>query len=103
LEQGVIDIIAIDIRDLLEQAQGRTVTVAGVEQVLDVVGLPLQVVEPDWRNRLLAVITDPNIAYILMLIGTGYFSNLPTRVLCCRAWPGPSACCWPCMPSRSCR
>jgi membrane-bound serine protease (ClpP class) len=69
LAQGVIDIVAIDIRDLLEQAQGRPVTVAGVEQVLDVVGLPLQVIEPDWRNRLLAVITDPNVAYILMLIG----------------------------------
>ena len=69
LAQGVIDIVAIDIRDLLAQAQGRTVTVAGVEQMLDVVDLPLQVVAPDWRNRLLAVITDPNIAYILMLIG----------------------------------
>jgi membrane-bound serine protease (ClpP class) len=69
LAQGVIDIVAVDIRDLLAQAQGRAVTVAGVEQVLDVVDLPLQVVEPDWRNRLLAVITDPNIAYILMLIG----------------------------------
>ena len=69
LAQGVIDIVAIDIRDLLEQAQGRPVTVAGVEQVLDIVGLPLQVIEPDWRNRLLAVITDPNVAYILMLIG----------------------------------
>jgi len=69
LALGVVDIVAVDIRDLLEQAQGRTVSVAGVEQVLDVVGLQLQVVEPDWRNRLLAVITDPNIAYILMLIG----------------------------------
>ena len=61
--------IAVDIADLLAQSQGRTVTVAGVEQMLDVEGLPLQVVGPDWRNRLLAVITDPNIAYILMLIG----------------------------------
>ena len=69
LAEGVIDIVAVDIRDLLEQAQGRSVTVAGIEQELDVVGLPLQVIEPDWRNRLLAVITDPNIAYILMLIG----------------------------------
>jgi len=69
LALGVVDIVAVDIRDLLEQAQGRTVSVAGVEQVLDVVGLQLQVIEPDWRNRLLAVITDPNIAYILMLIG----------------------------------
>ena len=69
LAQGVIDIVAVDVRDLLEQAQGRSVTVVGIEQQLDVVGLPLQVIEPDWRNRLLAVITDPNIAYILMLIG----------------------------------
>jgi len=69
LALGVIDIVADDIPDLLQQAQGRTVTVAGVERVLDVVDLPLQVVTPDWRNRLLAVITDPNIAYILMLIG----------------------------------
>jgi membrane-bound serine protease (ClpP class) len=69
LALGVIDIVAVDIPDLLAQAQGRTVTVAGIEQVLDVTGLPLLVIEPDWRNRLLAVITDPNIAYILMLIG----------------------------------
>jgi membrane-bound serine protease (ClpP class) len=69
LAEGVIDMIAVDIRDLLAQSQGRTVTVAGVEQTLDVEGLPLQMVGPDWRNRLLAVITDPNIAYVLMLIG----------------------------------
>jgi len=69
LELGVIDIVAVDIPDLLKQAQGRTVMVAGVEKVLDVSGLQLQVIQPDWRNRLLAVITDPNVAYILMLIG----------------------------------
>jgi membrane-bound serine protease (ClpP class) len=69
LAQGVIDIVAVDIRDLLEQAQGRTLTVAGIERVLDVAGVSLRVLQPDWRNRLLAVITDPNIAYILMLIG----------------------------------
>jgi membrane-bound serine protease (ClpP class) len=69
LDLGVIDIVAVDIQDLLQQAQGRKVVVAGVEQVLDVVGLSMQVITPDWRNRLLAVITDPNIAYILMLIG----------------------------------
>jgi len=69
LALGVIDMVAMDIRDLLEQAQGRTLKVAGVEQVLDVEGLPQLLVAPDWRNRLLAVITDPNIAYILMLIG----------------------------------
>jgi len=69
LAMSVIDIVAVDLRDLLTQAQGRTVTVAGAERVLDVKDLQLRVVEPDWRNRLLAVITDPNVAYILMLIG----------------------------------
>jgi len=69
LEQGVIDIVAVDMQDLLRQAHGRTVQVAGLQLELDTRGLPLVTIEPDWRNRLLAVITDPNIAYILMLIG----------------------------------
>jgi membrane-bound serine protease (ClpP class) len=69
LEQGVIDIVAEDMQDLLAQAHGRTVTVSGMAQVLDTNGLLLTMIDPDWRNRLLAVITDPNIAYILMLIG----------------------------------
>ena len=69
LALGVIDIVAVDKRDLLRQIQGRSVVVAGIERILDVEHLPLQVIEPDWRNRLLSVITDPNVAYILMLIG----------------------------------
>ncbi|MBT8121857.1 MAG: nodulation protein NfeD [Gammaproteobacteria bacterium] len=69
LEQGVIDIVATDMRDLLAQAHSRTVTVGGMPQVLDTQGLTLVPIEPDWRNRILAVITDPNVAYILMLIG----------------------------------
>jgi membrane-bound serine protease (ClpP class) len=69
LESGVIDIVAIDMADLLAQLQGRSVTVLGNPQVLDTTGLFIEVIEPDWRSRLLAVITDPNVAYILMLIG----------------------------------
>ena len=69
LEQGVIDLVAVDMQDLLAQANGRTVSVSGMPQVVDTSGLMLTAIEPDWRNRLLAVITDPNVAYILMLIG----------------------------------
>jgi len=69
LEMNVIDLLALDLADLLNQLNGRSVTVSGVEQVLDTTGLQLQTISPDWRNRLLSVITDPNIAYILMLIG----------------------------------
>jgi len=69
LEQGVVDIVAVNMQDLLAQANGRTVTVSGMAQVLDTSELLLITVEPDWRNELLSVITDPNVAYILMLIG----------------------------------
>jgi membrane-bound serine protease (ClpP class) len=69
LEAGVIDIVAVDQEDLLEQLNGRSVMVLDQPQVLDTTGLHIETIAPDWRNRLLAVITDPNVAYILMLIG----------------------------------
>jgi len=69
LQLGVIDIVATDMQDLLQQVHGRTVNVSGIDRELDTQGLTLLRIEPDWRSRLLSVITDPNIAYILMLIG----------------------------------
>jgi membrane-bound serine protease (ClpP class) len=69
LELGVIDIVAMDMADLLAQVQGRSISLPGGTQVLDTVNLQLQYLQPDWRTRLLAVITDPNIAYVLMLVG----------------------------------
>ena len=69
LKMGVIDVVAKDMADLLDQIQGRTVSVDGREQVLRTMGLSLEKIEPDWRSRLLAVISDPNVAYILMLVG----------------------------------
>lgn len=69
LAEGVIDILATDVSDLLKQLQGRKVSVLGQEKVLDTENLTIRRVEPDWRSRLLSVITNPNVAYILMLIG----------------------------------
>jgi len=69
LKMKVIDLIATDVGDLLRQLDGRKVRVLGQEIVLDTAGLVLQRMQPDWRSRLLAVLTDPNIAYILMLLG----------------------------------
>jgi membrane-bound serine protease (ClpP class) len=65
----VINLLATDLADLLNQLNGRSVSVAGVDRVLDTSGIQLQTILPDWRNRLLSVITDPNVAYVLMLIG----------------------------------
>jgi len=69
LQLKVIDLIAGDVGDLLKQLDGRMIKVLGAEQTLRTAGSPIQAVEPDWRSRLLAVITDPSIAYILMLVG----------------------------------
>jgi membrane-bound serine protease (ClpP class) len=68
-ELGVIDMLATDMSDLLRQLHGRKVNVLGQDLTLNTEGLVLNRVEADWRSRLLAVITDPNVAYILMLIG----------------------------------
>lgn len=77
LEAGVIDIMATDLSDLLRQAHGKRVKVLGEERVLETRNLAVERIEPDWRNELLAVITNPNIAYILMLLGIyGLFFEL---------------------------
>ncbi len=69
LELGVIELLASDLAELLTALQGRKVTIDGRELVLDTRGASVLVIEPDWRTRLLTVIADPNIAYILILIG----------------------------------
>ncbi len=69
LELGVIDLLARDLEELLEKMDGRVVTIGREELLLDTDGLVLERVEPDWRARLLQIITNPNVAYILMLIG----------------------------------
>ncbi len=69
LEQGVVDVVAADFGDLLAQIDGRTVSLRGEPRLLATAGLEVRVVEPDWRTKLLAIITNPNVAYILMLIG----------------------------------
>ncbi|MDP8913443.1 MAG: nodulation protein NfeD [Pseudomonadota bacterium] len=69
LEQRVIDIVARDMDDLLRQLHGRTVIAGGGERIIDTASLTLDHVEPNWRTRLLAAITNPNIALILMMLG----------------------------------
>jgi len=69
LKNNVIDIVATGMGDLLKQIDGRQVMVQGAERTLHTTGMPVTPMEPDWRNRLLSVITNPNVAYILLLIG----------------------------------
>jgi membrane-bound serine protease (ClpP class) len=73
----VADLIATDNADLLKKLDGRQLNVQGRDITLETTGLQVHIYEPDWRSRLLAVITDPNVAYILMLLGIyGLFFEL---------------------------
>ena len=69
LQQNVIDVVATDTNDLLAKVDGWMVNINGRDVTLETSGLEIETIEPDWRNELLSVITNPNIAYILMLLG----------------------------------
>jgi len=69
LSLHVIDVIAKDVPDLLRQIDGKTVTVNGKPQRLATAGLTVESVPPDWRTELFALVTDPDVAFILMLVG----------------------------------
>jgi membrane-bound serine protease (ClpP class) len=69
LKLNVIDLIAVDLGDLLKQLNGRVIQLEGRSVTLDTAHATIERVEPDWRSRLLGVIGDPSIAYILMLLG----------------------------------
>jgi membrane-bound serine protease (ClpP class) len=69
LSLHVIDVIADDVPDLLRKIDGRTVIVAGKPQRIATAGLSVTADPPDWRTELLALVTNPNVAFILMLIG----------------------------------
>ena len=69
LEKNVIDLVADDLSELLLQLDGKEVNVKGRIVTLDTKGLVIERIIPDWRSSLLAIITNPNIAFVLMLVG----------------------------------
>lgn len=69
LKLKVVDLMAEDTADLLRKVNGREVQVQNHSRTLSTDGLVVEQHAPDWRSRLLSVITNPNIAYILMLVG----------------------------------
>ncbi|HEX6999594.1 MAG TPA: nodulation protein NfeD [Gammaproteobacteria bacterium] len=69
LERNVIDLIAVDLDDLLQKLDGRRVMLDGETVELDTDTLVIERMEPDWRTKLLAVISNPTVAYMLLLLG----------------------------------
>jgi membrane-bound serine protease (ClpP class) len=69
LKDSVIDLIAKDLKDLLDKIDGRKVKINSEEKILRTKDAKVKFVEMNWREKLLALISDPNIAYILLLLG----------------------------------
>ena len=69
LEQNVIDLVVPNLAVLLEELDGREIEVGDAVHTLATAEAELVIVETDWRHELLSVITDPSIAYGLLIIG----------------------------------
>ena len=70
LSQHVVDIVAGDVPDLLRQLDHRAVQLAdGRTATLAVAGARVDAWDPTWRDRTLAVLGDPSLALLLMLVG----------------------------------
>ena len=69
VELNVADFIAVDLADLLAQADGREVDVNGEMVQLQTTGLTVERLEPGWRTRVLSILTNPSVAYLLVLVG----------------------------------
>lgn len=69
LEKGVIDIVAEDLHQLLQSLNGQQVSLESGSLTLQLNNIELTEIEAGWRYELLSLITNPNIAYILLMIG----------------------------------
>jgi membrane-bound serine protease (ClpP class) len=70
LAENVIEYIATDLDDLLQQLHGQSIQINGdLDIVLDVADAEIHRLEPGWRYEFLSLITNPNVAYILLMIG----------------------------------
>jgi len=69
LKEGIIDLIASSRQELLEKLNGRKVKKHGKEIIIKTLGVPVVEVEESLRESFLKVITNPTVAYLLLLIG----------------------------------
>jgi membrane-bound serine protease (ClpP class) len=69
VKENVVDVMAGDLGDLLAKLDGRSYSSPGGTQSLAVRNALVITLEPDWRARFLSIITDPNVAFILLMIG----------------------------------
>ncbi len=69
LKKGVIDLVATSIDDLLKKINGREVEVQGRKVTIETADAELFYVHMGFREKLLAILSNPNVSYILMILG----------------------------------
>jgi membrane-bound serine protease (ClpP class) len=69
LKIGVIDLVAADIKSLLNQLDGREIELPQGSKILNTQDLQIEKRLADWQSQILSIISNPNLAYILMLVG----------------------------------
>jgi membrane-bound serine protease (ClpP class) len=79
LQHRIIDLIAADLTDLLRQVHGRKVMTTAGERTLQTEGVTIQHIEMNLRQLLLSLLADPNVAYMLLMLGAaGIFFEIST-------------------------
>jgi membrane-bound serine protease (ClpP class) len=74
---NVVDFVAADLDDLVVRIDGWTVERPGLVKTLRVKGLERRTIVPEWRDQILRTISDPSIAYLLLMVGlAGLFFEL---------------------------
>ncbi len=69
LQLKVIDLVAADEEELLKGLTGKMYTRSGIAKTLDILGARLEVAEMSWRQKILTTLSNPNVAYMLMMLG----------------------------------
>ncbi|MGY6631541.1 MAG: NfeD family protein [Wenzhouxiangella sp.] len=69
LEMNVIDLMAETIEELLNAIDGQTVSLPSGERSLQTAGARIEIIEPDWRIRLLSILSNPTLAFLLFMVG----------------------------------
>lgn len=69
LNKKIIDLVANDLKDLLSKIDGKIVEVSGIEKKIETKDVELVEYKMNLRNKILSVISNPTIAYILLILG----------------------------------
>lgn len=69
LDNNVIEIVSDSLGDLLQQLDGREVVMSDGTLIIESADLSVEDYAPDWRSRVLAILTNPQLAYLLLLVG----------------------------------